>query len=213
MKSYLEIVVINWPNNEDGLSRTFIIDSIMHRFHHCLISINLLNAIAISFPKYSREGRSLGDTIRFFGSVSSLNSLRHYLTKDLEVVANAEITDIKEVPSEITHFVSYKRVRDKKLSLSEIRRYRKRSPDVWTDDFLEKVLEDQNKLALSNSLPPYFNAKSSSTKSSYPFYIKESFWSLEDQLNFSARINPESKEITAYGVSPIEGSDILLPFF
>jgi len=176
MKYYIEIKLFS----DTEISLGFIWKKLYAQIHLALVEVrdeNNLVSVGLSFPQYELSEFPLGDKLRLFAkSKEELETLdlNRWLARLLDYV---EVSEIKEVPSNVNEFVSFRRKQFK--SNSEIRRLAKRYAKrnaITEEEALrnfELTEKKYNKLKDENKLP-YINVKSLSTGREMKVFIKKS---------------------------------------
>jgi len=176
MKYYIEIKLFS----DTEITLGFIWKKLYAQIHLALVEVrdeNNLVSVGLSFPQYQLSEFPLGDKLRLFAkSKEELETLdlNRWLARLLDYV---EVSEIKEVPSNVNEFVSFRRKQFK--SNSEMRRLAKRYAKrnaITEEEALrnfELTEKKYNKLKDENKLP-YINVKSLSTDRELKFFIQKS---------------------------------------
>ena len=175
----------------------FVWKKLYAQIHLALVEVrdeNNLTSIGLGFPKYSND-RFLGDTLRIFAStkeeLEKLN-LNRWVARLLDYLT---VSDIKEVPTNVTEFVSFRRKQFKTNAERLARRQAKRK-NISFEEALknyENFDEEKKKTKL-----PYINVKSLSSDKELKVFI--------EKIN---QIEPKEGLFSTYGLS----KETTIPWF
>ncbi len=157
-----------------GMNINHIWSRIFTQFHLAVAS-QMTNEkdshIGVSFPNYFFEDKNvgLGNKLRIFAVdkeiLENLN-IAQWLSHCKDYV---HIKNIKEVPSDVTTFATYKRWRAPKSINFYIRRYLKRHPECTVDEARNKYNANQ----LLQTYPPFMDLYSETNNCKYRLFIKK----------------------------------------
>jgi len=182
MKYYVDIALIS--NEEENLG--YLWRKLYAQIHLALVEVrderNLVS-IGLAFPNYS-DNRFLGDTLRLFApskkELEGLN-LKKWLNR---LEGYVFVGEIKEVPSNITGFVSFRRKQFKTNAKRLARRQAKRKGISYEEALKNYEHFDEEKKKKKNRLP-YINVKSLSSDREMKIFIEKSKPKEESQGLFS----------------------------
>jgi CRISPR-associated endonuclease Csy4 len=171
MKYYIDIKLLT----DSEITLGFIWKKLYAQIHLALVEVsddNSLVSIGLSFPKYT-EDRFLGDTLRLFAptqdALEALN-LNQWIGRFLDYLT---ISEIKEVPSSITKFVSFRR-KQFKINIERLARRQAKRKGISFEEALKNYENfDEEEKKKENRLP-YINVKSLSSDREMKLFIKRS---------------------------------------
>jgi CRISPR-associated endonuclease Csy4 len=169
MNYYVDIKLIT----DTEITLGFLWKKLYAQIHLVLVEVrdeNNLVSIGLAFPKYSND-RFLGDTLRIFASTKEeLDSLElnQWLLRLMDYLS---ISELKEVPSDVTKFVSFRRKQFKTNAERLARRQAKRKGISYEEALknYENFDEEKKKTKL-----PYINVKSFSSDREMKIFIEMS---------------------------------------
>ena len=182
MNYYVDIKLLT----DTEITLGFVWKKLYAQIHLALVEVrdkNNLISIGLGFPKYSND-RFLGDTLRIFAptkeELEKLN-LNRWIARLLDYLT---VSDIKEVPSNVTEFVSFRRKQFKTNAERLARRQAKRKGISYEEalknyeKFDEEAKKEKNRL-------PYINVKSLSSNREMKLFIAKSEVKEENRGLFS----------------------------
>jgi CRISPR-associated endonuclease Csy4 len=151
----------------------FVWKKLYAQIHLALVEVrneDNLVSVGLSFPNYSKD-RFLGDTLRIFSfTKEELDSLalNKWLSKLMDYLS---ISELKEVPTDVTKFVSFRRKQFKTNTERLARRQAKRKNISYEEALknYENFDEEKKKTKL-----PYINVKSLSSDREMKVFIQKS---------------------------------------
>jgi CRISPR-associated endonuclease Csy4 len=169
MKYYVDIALIS--NEEIDLG--FLWRKLYAQIHLALVEVrneDNLVSVGLSFPNYSKD-RFLGDRLRLFASTKKeleRLKLEEWLSR---LEGYVFLGEIKEVPSDVTKFVSFRRKQFKTNTERLARRQAKRKGISYEEALknYENFDEEKKKTKL-----PYINVKSLSSDREMKVFIEKS---------------------------------------
>jgi CRISPR-associated endonuclease Csy4 len=169
MNYYVDIKLIT----DTEITLGFLWKKLYAQIHLALVEVrneDNLVSIGLSFPNYSKD-RFLGDTLRIFASTKEeLESLElnKWLSRLMDYLS---ISEIKEVPTDVTKFVSFRRKQFKTNTERLARRQAKRKGISYEEALknYENFDEEKKKTKL-----PYINVKSLSSDREMKIFIEKS---------------------------------------
>ena len=171
MNYYVDIKLLT----DTEITLGFIWKKLYAQIHLALVEVrddkNLVS-IGLSFPKYS-DDRFLGDTLRLFATTKEeleALDLNHWLGRLLDYLT---ISEIKEVPSSVSEFVSFKRKQFKINTERLARRQAKRKGISFEEALKNYENFDEEERKKKNRLP-YINVKSLSSDREMKLFIEKS---------------------------------------
>lgn len=157
---YVDLTVM--PNPE--ISLPHLLGALYDRVHLALAE-QQSDSLGVTFPKYSKKPRELGDTLRLHGSDQNLN--RFFATNWLKGLRDhIQITDVRPVPDKVEHRV-FKR-RQFKTNVERLRRRRmKRKGETY-----EQVAKAIPTSAERQPDLPYIHLHSKSTQQAFCLFLE-----------------------------------------
>jgi len=182
MNYYVDIKLLT----DTEITLGFIWKKLYTQIHLALVEVrdkNNLTSIGLGFPRYSND-RFLGDTLRIFAptkeELEKLN-LNHWIARLLDYLT---VSDIKEVPSNVTEFVSFRRKQFKTNAERLARRQAKRKGISYEEALKNYENFDEEEKKKKNRLP-FINIKSLSSNREMKIFIEKSKAKEESQGLFS----------------------------
>jgi len=182
MNYYVDIKLLT----DTEISLGFLWKKFYAQIHLALVEVrnkDNLVSIGLAFPNYSGD-RFLGDTLRLFApSKEELKQLglNRWLARLLDYVI---VSEIQEVPSNVTEFVSFRRKQFKTNAERLARRQAKRKGISYEEALKNYENFDEEKKKKKNRLP-YINVKSLSSDRDLKIFIEKSKVKEEHQGLFS----------------------------
>ena len=170
MKYYVDIKLFT----DTEITLGFVWKKLYAQVHLALVEVrdeNNLVSIGLAFPKYAND-KFLGDTLRIFSPTKEgleKLDLNRWIARLLDYVT---VSEIKEVPSNITEYGSFRRKQFKINAERLARRQAKRKGISYEEalhnyaDFNEEEKKKENKL-------PYINVKSLSSNREMKIFIEK----------------------------------------
>ena len=180
MKYYIDIILIS--NEEIDLG--FLWRKLYTQIHLALVEVrneDNLVSVGLSFPNYSKD-RFLGDMLRLFASTrEELEGLKleEWLSR---LEGYVFLGEIKEVPTDVTKFVSFRR-KQFKTNIERLARRQAKRKGISYEEALknyENFDEEKKKTKL-----PYINVKSLSSNREMKIFIEKSDVKEENKGLFS----------------------------
>jgi CRISPR-associated endonuclease Csy4 len=182
MNYYVDIKLLT----DTEITLGFVWKKLYTQIHLALVEVrdkNNLTSIGLGFPRYSND-RFLGDTLRIFAptkeELEKLN-LNHWIARLLDYLT---VSDIKEVPSNVTEFVSFRRKQFKTNAERLARRQAKRKGISYEEALKNYENFDEEEKKKKNRLP-FINIKSLSSNREMKIFIEKSKAKEESQGLFS----------------------------
>jgi CRISPR-associated endonuclease Csy4 len=166
---YIDIRLIT----DTEISLGFVWKKLYAQIHLALVEVrdeNNLVSIGMSFPNYSSD-RFLGDTLRLFASTKEeleRLKLEEWLSR---LEGYVFLGEIKEVPTNITEFASFRR-KQFKMNPERLARRQAKRKDISYEEALKnyKNFDEENKKIKL----PYINVKSLSSNREMKLFIQKS---------------------------------------
>jgi len=182
MNYYVDIKLLT----DTEISLGFLWKKLYAQIHLALVEVrdekNLVS-IGLAFPNYSGD-RFLGDTLRLFAPTKEeleRLDLNRWLIRLLDYLT---VSDVKEVPSNVTEFVSFRRKQFKTNVERLARRQAKRKGISYEEALKNYEHFDEEEKKKKNRLP-YINVKSLSSDRELKIFIEKSKLKEEHQGLFS----------------------------
>jgi CRISPR-associated endonuclease Csy4 len=171
MNYYIDIKLLT----DSEITLGFIWKKLYAQIHLALVEVrddDSLVSIGLSFPKYT-EDRFLGDTLRLFAPTQDeleALDLNQWLGRLLDYLT---ISEIKEVPSNTTEFVSFRR-KQFKVNIERLARRQAKRKGISFEEALKNYENfDEEEKKRGNRLP-YINVKSLSSEQEMKLFIEKS---------------------------------------
>lgn len=169
MKYYIDIKLYS----DTEITLGFIWKKLYAQMHLALVEVrdeNNLVSIGFSFPQYRKEKFPLGDKLRVFANskeeLASLD-LNRWLARLMDYL---DVSEVKEVPSNITKFACFRR-KQFKTNVERLARRQAKRKGISFEEALknyENFDEDKKKTKL-----PYVNIKSLSSNKEIKVFIEK----------------------------------------
>ena len=169
MKYYIDIKLYS----DTEITLGFIWKKLYAQMHLALVEVrdeNNLVSVGFSFPQYKKEKFPLGSKLRVFvNSKEELSSLdlNYWLARLMDYL---DISEVKEVPSDITKYVSFRR-KQFKTNVERLARRQSKRKGISFEEALKNYKDfdgDKNKTKL-----PYVNIKSLSSNKEIKVFIEK----------------------------------------
>lgn len=165
MNYYLDITLL--PGAEIGVN--FLMEKVYKQIHIGLTDTQMPNgssAIGISFPEYNAEKYQLGTKVRLFAQdkqiIENFNA-KKWLSRLSDYV---HITSVRDVPTNLTNYVRFKRKQSKSNTERLARRKAKREGIEYDKAF--KLLQSRKEILIKS---PFIKMASCSSEQSFRLYI------------------------------------------
>jgi len=171
MNYYVDIKLLT----DTEITLGFVWKKLYAQIHLALVEVrddNNLVSIGLSFPKHSND-RFLGDTLRIFAPTKKeleVLDLNHWLGRLLDYLT---ISAIKEVPSSVTEFVSFRR-KQFKINVERLARRQAKRKGISFEEALKNYENFNEEGRKKENKLPYINIKSLSSDREMKLFIKKS---------------------------------------
>lgn len=171
------------------LSEVDVMNHLMQHLHHSLAKFQ--GQIGICFPRYTKQGCTLGGIIRLFGTAEKLSALKQALNQQYTVTDYAILLDIKPIPSfqenKTKRNLLVSRVRTKGMSALRRAENRLIKQGVWNDNVRQNMIKKWGESWLNY---PHCHLKSGSNGQNFILWI-----------NQRSVANQQLGEFNSYGMS------------
>ncbi len=183
MKYYIDIKLYH----DTEITLGFIWKKLYAQMHLALVESsdeNSLVSVGLSFPKYKEQKFPLGNELRVFAhSKEELEGLdlHHWLARLMDYL---DISEVQEVPKNITKFASFRR-KQFKTNVERLARRQAKRKNISYEEALKNYENfDEEEIKTKNRLP-YINVKSLSSDREMKIFIEKIESSEENKGMFS----------------------------
>lgn len=179
MTVYLDITLL--PGAD--IDHNFLLEKVYKQIHLGLADIKMpngLSAIGVSFPEYNAEKYELGAKLRLFAQDKHIIenfSAKKWLSRLSDYV---HITSVRDVPSNITSYIRFKRKQSKSCTERLARRKAKREGIEFDEAF--QLLQSRKEILLK---APFIKVASCSSEQCFRLFIIKEHASEQINAGFS----------------------------
>lgn len=167
MNVYLDITLL--PGAD--ISHNFLWEKLYKQIHLGLAETKMpngLSPIGLAFPEYNAEKHQLGTKLRVFANDKKI--LENFNAKKwLHCLSDyTHITGIRDVPSNVTNYIRFKRMQSKSNTERLARRKAKR--EAIDFDQAMQLLQNRKEMLINS---PFINVTSSSSREKFKLFISK----------------------------------------